>query len=82
MRGKSLNDLQNLIKIFQQLLTGEMCCFDTAAADQWKHGHEGWKKKCCNNPTGSPVIRPTGDLDDREIKKVGETDDMTVCFSF
>ena len=71
MRGKSLNDLQNLIKIFQQLLTGEMCCFDTAAADQWKHGHEGWKKKCCNNPTGSPVIRPTGDLDDREIKKVG-----------
>jgi len=54
----------------EQLLTGEMCCFDTAAADLWKHGHDGWKKKCCNNPTGSPVIRPTQDLDEWEIKKL------------
>lgn len=54
-----------------------MCCFDTAAADLWKHGHDGWKKKCCNNPTGSPVIRPTQDLDEWEIKKVTSGNNQT-----
>ena len=55
---------------FQQLLTGDMCCFDLSAADQWKSGQAGWKKKCCNNPSGSPVIRPHEEMEEWEIKKV------------
>ena len=54
----------------QQLLTGDMCCFDLSAADQWKSGQAGWKKKCCNNPSGSPVIRPSKEMEEWEIKKV------------
>jgi len=54
----------------EQLLTGEMCCFDTATADQWKSGQDAWKKKCCDNPSGSPVIRPPEDMEEWEIKKL------------
>ena len=47
-----------------------MCCYDTSAADQWKSGQDGIKKKCCNNPSGSPVIRPRSDMGQRQMEKV------------
>jgi len=57
-------------EICEQLLTGEMCCFDLSAAKQWRFGQSGWKKKCCNNPSGSPVIRPGEDFSDAQLKKL------------
>ena len=62
--------VDNMESVLQQLLTGEMCCFDLSAADQWKSGQAGWKKRCCNNPSGSPVIRPGGHFSHTQIKKV------------
>ena len=56
--------------MFQRLLTGEMCCYDLAAADHWKEGQDHWLKKCCNNPTGSPVLRPSQPLSVSQRRKV------------
>ena len=49
-----------------------MCCYDVAAAESWKHGQDHWLKKCCNNPTGSPVLRPSRPLSDTQRRKVRE----------
>jgi len=54
----------------ERLLSGDMCCFDLEAADQWKHGQDKWRKKCCNNPSGSPVIRPKGKMEPWQIEKL------------
>ena len=65
------NELSNTSLSVQQLLTGEMCCFDPGeAGDHWRHGQAGWKKKCCNNPTGHPVIQPERQLHKHQIEKV------------
>ena len=56
--------------ILQRLLTGEMCCYDLAAAEDWKHGQEHWLKKCCDNPTGNPVLRPSRPLSESQRRKV------------
>ena len=61
-----------LIYVDQRLLSGDMCCFDLEAADQWKHGQDKWRKKCCNNPSGSPVIRPKGKMEPWQIEKVNK----------
>ena len=56
--------------MFQRLLTGEMCCYDLSGPDQWKSGPDEMKKKCCNNPSGSPVIRPQYIMGQRQLEKV------------
>ena len=56
--------------IVQSLLTGEMCCYDLSHPDRWKGGPEGMRRKCCNNPTGSPVIRPSNNIGQRQLDKV------------
>lgn len=56
--------------ICEQLLTGEMCCYDLSAAEQWSHGHMRWIKKCCNNPSGHPVMRPSKHLSHHQMKKL------------
>jgi len=56
--------------ICEQLLTGEMCCYDLSAAEQWSMGELRWIKKCCNNPSGHPVLRPTRNLSQQQLKKL------------
>lgn len=65
---------RNLTWNFQQLLTGEMCCYDLSAAEQWSMGELRWIKKCCNNPSGHPVLRPTRNLSQQQLKKVSRID--------
>merc|ERR1719471_2564828 len=54
----------------EQLLTGEMCCYDLHAAKHWGRGEIKWSKKCCNNPTGHPVVRPTRQLSQDHLRKL------------
>ena len=62
-------------KTFQQLLTGEMCCYDLSAAEFWKVGEVRWSKRCCNNPSGHPVTRPDKPFSPQHLSKVSiETD--------
>jgi len=44
----------------ERLQTGEMCCYDFSSPQGWQAGKNGqeWQKKCCDNPTGNPIIRP------------------------
>ena len=73
--------------LHQQLLTGEMCCYDLAGAKWWSEGKMRlvvefccccyqiiiilrFEKKCCNNPSGHPVLRPTRHLDRQQMIKV------------
>lgn len=53
--------------ICEQLLTGEMCCYDLAGAKWWSEGKMRFEKKCCNNPSGHPVLRPTRHLDRHQM---------------
>ena len=54
-------------------MTGEMCCYDLSGPDQWKSGPDEVKKKCCNNPTGSPVIRPQYNMGQRQLILFGNS---------
>jgi len=54
----------------EKLLTGEMCCYDTASADRWSEGQEGVHRKCCNNPKGSPVVRPPKNISQEQLEKL------------
>jgi len=44
----------------ERLQTGEMCCYDFSSPQGWQAGKNGqeWQKKCCDNPSGNPIIRP------------------------
>ena len=74
---------------YQQLLTGEMCCYDLEGAKLWSEGKMRFvlcflthlllshnifilrfDKKCCNNPSGHPVLRPTRHLNRQQMNKV------------
>lgn len=71
----------------ESLLTGEMCCYDLSLPGRWKAGPEGMRRRCCNNPSGSPVIRPSNDIGQKQLDKLdkGISDlavhllDMIVC---
>ena len=68
------------LSLFQQLLTGEMCCYDLHAAKHWGREEIKWSKKCCNNPTGHPVVRPTRQLSQDHLRKV-EQYSLKACAS-
>ena len=70
-----------LTVMLQRLLTGEMCCYDVAAAEDWKHGQDHWLKKCCDNPTGNPVLRPSKPLSVSQRKKVSTEQISVKLFS-
>lgn len=44
-----------------------MCCYDLAGAKWWSEGKMRFEKKCCNNPSGHPVLRPTRHLDRHQM---------------
>ena len=55
-----------------------MCCYDVSGAEHWRQGQAHWLRKCCNNPTGNPVLSPPTHLSDVERKKVSKK--STVVF--
>jgi hypothetical protein len=55
----------------QDLLTGEMCCFDVSFPHEWRKGRASWTKKCCDNPTGLPVIPPHQNITAQGLREVG-----------
>ena len=68
------------VSVFQRLLTGEMCCYDVSGAEHWRQGQAHWLRKCCNNPTGNPVLSPPTHLSDVERKKVSKKSAVFVLF--
>lgn len=75
----------------EALLTGEMCCYDFSSPQRWQAGRNGqaWTKKCCNNPSGNPVIRPPSSISKSQLKQLDKRIrelsllymDMVVCES-
>ena len=49
---------------------GEMCCFDLSSPSEWPDDQSSWRKKCCTNLSGSPVIRPPDKLTQQQMEKV------------
>jgi len=74
----------------ERLRTGEMCCYDFSSPQAWRQAGKDvqeWEKKCCDNPTGSPIIRPPDSASrnllkqlDSRIRELSPTYmDMVVC---
>jgi len=73
----------------ERLLTGEMCCYDFSSPQGWQAGTDGrgWRKRCCHNPSGNPVIRPPDSISPEQLnqldRRIGELSllymDMVVC---
>merc|ERR1711874_777125 len=40
----------------------EMCCFDLSSPGNWTNDQKTWRKTCCTNPSGSPIIEPPANL--------------------
>lgn len=56
--------------VCKDLLLGDHCCFDISGGLKgWYSSEAEWGKKCCSN-SQSPVIPPTGNITDQEIKKL------------
>ena len=72
LRGEKLHQRERrLYLINQDLLTGEMCCFDVSFPNEWRKENASWTKKCCDNPTGLPVITPHQNITTQGLKEVG-----------
>jgi len=48
----------------------EMCCFDLSSPSNWTNDPNPWRKKCCNNPSGSPIIEPPANLTEPQMEKL------------
>jgi len=48
----------------------EMCCFDLSSPSSWTNDPNPWRKKCCNNPSGSPIIEPPANLTEPQMEKL------------
>ena len=48
-----------------------MCCFDVSSPHAWRKGRASWTKKCCDNPTGLPVITPHQNITTQGLSEVG-----------
>ena len=56
--------------VLQQLLTGEMCCYDLSGLGSASLDPDSWSRRCCDNPSGHPVLRPEQELSPQQMKKV------------
>jgi len=57
----------------ERLQTGEMCCYDFSSPQRWQApGENGrdWEKRCCDNPTGNPIIRPPDSTPPKLLKQL------------
>lgn len=73
----------------ETLLTGEMCCYDFSSPEGWMAGRDGrgWKKRCCHNPSGNPVIVPPDTISPSQLQQLDKRIrdlsllfmDMVVC---
>merc|ERR1712179_208535 len=48
----------------------EMCCFDLSTPSNWTDDQRGWRKTCCTNPSGSPIIEPPANLTERQLDQL------------
>ena len=48
----------------------EMCCFDLSSPSNWTNDQKSWRKTCCSNPSGSPIIEPPTNLTERQLDQV------------
>ena len=48
----------------------EMCCFDLSTPSNWTNEQKGWRKTCCTNPSGSPIIEPPANLTELQLDQV------------
>jgi len=48
----------------------EMCCFDLSTPSTWTNDQKGWRKTCCNNLSGSPIIEPPANLTQPQMDKL------------
>lgn len=56
----------------ERLQTGEMCCYDFSSPQGWQAGKNvrNWEKRCCDNPTGNPIIRPPDSIPPKQLKQL------------
>ena len=52
----------------------EFCCFDLSSPSDWTNEQNTWQKKCCTNPSGSPMIQPPDNLTQPQMDKVTSAD--------
>lgn len=56
--------------VCEQLLTGEMCCYDLSGLGAASLDPDSWSRRCCDNPSGHPVLRPEQELSPQQMKKL------------
>merc|ERR1719250_188593 len=47
-----------------------MCCFDLSTPSNWTNDQKGWRKNCCTNPSGSPIIEPPANLTELQLDQL------------
>jgi hypothetical protein len=52
----------------------EFCCFDLSSPSDWTNEQNTWRKKCCTNPSGSPITQPPDNLTHPQMDKVTSAD--------
>ena len=55
----------------------EFCCFDLSSPSDWTNDQNTWGKKCCTNPSGSPMIQPPDNLTQPQMDKVTSADETS-----
>ena len=60
----------------------EFCCFDLSSPSDWTNEQNTWRKKCCTNPSGSPMIQPPDNLTQPQMDKVTSADQASHNFTY
>ena len=47
-----------------------MCCYDLSGLGSASLDPDSWSRRCCDNPSGHPVLRPEQELSPQQMKKV------------
>ena len=51
-----------------------MCCYDLSGLGSASLDPDSWSRRCCDNPSGHPVLRPEQELSPQQMKKVDTRD--------
>ena len=72
MEAKNTNKVDDKCKVDEDCdeENYEMCCFDLSTPSDWTDDQKGWRKTCCTNPSGSPIIVPPANLTERQLDQV------------